>query len=509
MKNNGCMADVGHDLIPGRDSSMGDLKGTAVRSGAVTLGTQAIIFVLTIVSTMVLARLLTPSEHGLMAMVLPFTGLLLLFADLGLSTATIQRAKLTKREASGLFWVNVAIGLVLGISVGLAAPVVAWFYAEPAVAGITMALAIGFPLNGLLVQHKAILRRQLKFTRVAVVDVVSMAMSVLIAVTLAFTGAGYWSLVAMHLARISCSCIGYWLACGWVPEGPASVRGTKELLQFGVNIAGANFFNFVARNIDNVAIGKVHGPAEVGLYSRAYQIMMLPIVNLREPLLRVSLPLLSSLQNDHERYRKMYVEYVSVLAFLSMPLTAFLFAFADELVAVVLGEQWGGAAPMFAFLAVAAFIQVPASSRGTVSISFGLARRYLAWQALNVIAVATGVLIGVNWGGVGVAIAYAMVSWLLLIPSTLLLFRGTPISPLDFYSSVVTPAVASVTMVVLVEWILSHFGSLSAFATLEIAGLLAGPLYLGIWMILPATRRRLKYTLSLVRHLRKPVSTET
>jgi len=148
-----------------------DLKKRSLRGGAVTLGTQGTNFVIQLGSTMVLARILTPDDYGMMAMVVAITGFATLFINLGLSTAVVQRAEINHAQVSTLFWINAAIGAFVTLLVAGLSPVIAWFYHTPELKWVALALSFNFIINGLGVQHHALLNRQMRFVALAVIQV--------------------------------------------------------------------------------------------------------------------------------------------------------------------------------------------------------------------------------------------------------------------------------------------------------------------------------------------------
>src|SRR5271166_3442320 len=176
-----------------------DLKGRSVRGGLLTITSQGTQFVLQSIATVVLARLLTPADFGLVAMVTAVTGLGSAFADLGLSEATIQRKEISHEQVSALFWINVAIGLgLMLVTMGLA-PALVWFYRQPRLKGITFWLSLTFLIGGLRVQHNALLQRQMRFVAIAIRDLVAYSVAVTTTIAMACLGAGYWALVAFPL----------------------------------------------------------------------------------------------------------------------------------------------------------------------------------------------------------------------------------------------------------------------------------------------------------------------
>src|SRR5712691_2570431 len=175
---------------------MNDLKHNDIRGGFAKALAQGASLVLRMGSLMVLARLLAPRDFGLVGMVAAFTGVLNLFRDFGLSSATVQRLNVTDDQISTLFWINVLVGVILGLLLMAMAPVVVIFYHEPRLLWVTVILAAAFIFNGAGVQHTALLERQMRFTALATIDVISLVVSTFIGISIAVAGFGYWALVA-------------------------------------------------------------------------------------------------------------------------------------------------------------------------------------------------------------------------------------------------------------------------------------------------------------------------
>ena len=314
-----------------------DLKGRSVRGGAVTLIAQVCKFVLQIGSTAILARLLTPQDYGLIGMTVAVTGFVSMFKDMGLSMATIQKAEINHRQISTLFWVNVGLSLATLLVTAAIAPAVALFYGEPKLTSITIVSAIGFIFGGLTVQHQALLNRQMRFTALAIIDITSMLVGTIVAIVLAWYGVGYWALVIMQLAIALSTTLGVWLVCHWRPSLPALDSGIGEMLTFGGNITGFSIINYFARNLDNVLIGRFWGAGELGLYSKAYQLLLLPINQINSPIAAVAIPALSRLVDSSERYTAAYVRIVEKVALLTIPIMLFMIGSSDWLVLLLLG----------------------------------------------------------------------------------------------------------------------------------------------------------------------------
>src|ERR1700677_234395 len=178
---------------------MNGLKEKTIRGGFARMCAQAANFLLRIGSLMILARLLDPKDFGLLSMVTAFTGVLGLFRDFGLSSATVQRASITEAQISTLFWINILVGAMLALLTAVSAPVLATFYHEPRLVGVTLALAAGFLFNAAGVQHSALLQREMRFTALAVINIVALILGSAVAILGAKAGYGYWALVAMNI----------------------------------------------------------------------------------------------------------------------------------------------------------------------------------------------------------------------------------------------------------------------------------------------------------------------
>ncbi|MFG0329813.1 MAG: lipopolysaccharide biosynthesis protein [Phycisphaerales bacterium] len=421
-----------------------DLKLRSMRGGAMTLSAQAARFVLQIGSTMVLARLLVPADFGLIAMVTVITSFAMMFKDAGLSTATIQRAEVDADQITTLFWINVCLGIAAACLIASLAPLIAWIYGEPRLILMTIVLASSLVLSGLSVQHQALLRRQMRYDALATIDVLSLLAGIAFAIVLAVFGARYWSLVAMITGTSMVMCLLSWHYCHWIPGLPTLGGDVRSMLGFGGTLTGFNIFNYFTRNADNVIIGILLGSASLGLYSKAYQLLMLPIRQLNAPVSNVMLSSLSRLQTDPVRFRRAYLRAVSALAMIGMPIVACLFVAADEVILIVLGADWAEAADVFKWLAPAAFLGTLNIAPGWLCTALGRARVQLGWAAITAPLTVCAFLIGVKWGIVGVAAAFSATWCLSLFVFLALACYRSPVSLGDIVHSIAPIVLMSV-----------------------------------------------------------------
>jgi len=455
----------------------------------------------------VLARVLTPADFGIIAMAAPIAGFIGLFRDLGLSTATVQRARVTHAEVNVLFWVNVGVSMGL-VLVGIAvSPVVGWFYGDSRLTPIVAVLALFFLASGAGAQHKALLKRQMRLSTLSMIEVAAFAVATVAAIGAALAGASYWALVVLAGTSTAMESVLVWVYSGWRPTrwARADVGG---MLRFGGNLTSFNLLNYVSRNADNVMLGVAWGAGPLGLYHKAYSLLLAPIKQINLPLSSVAMPALSRLQGEPEQYRRYYRRAVGLVAIASIPLVAWAFVTADLLVAVVLGEQWGEAAPIFRALAPAAYVGATNVATGWVYLSLGRTDRMLRWGLLHSTLVVTSFAVGLPWGPMGVALMYSAVVSALRVPGFLYCFRGTPLRFADPLSVLWRPTLASASaMLIVVAW-RALFPGTPLLIDLSLQSVVFAAAYLGTWLALPQGPETVRNLLGLVNELRRrrPIS---
>ena len=290
------------------DHLLTNLKGRAISSGAVTMSAQAAKFLLNLVSIMILARLLTPREFGIVAMVTTVAGFLRVFKDAGLSTATVQREVITHAQVSNLFWINIAVSAFSSLVLAGSAPIIAWFYHNPRLIDITLLLSATFLISGSTVQHQALLKRQMRFKALALIDVCSMAVGVLVAIGMALLGCGYWSLVGSSLSMEIAGLLFTWSASRWRPGLPSRRSGIGPLLRFGAHQTAGSLIATIARGSDNLLIvGFIRGPSHSTLLWCAGGVLALAIGATWWQLARTDYfwgnPLAASAISERDRFR--------------------------------------------------------------------------------------------------------------------------------------------------------------------------------------------------------------
>jgi len=422
-----------------------NLGGRTARGGAVAVIAQALKFLITIAATSILARLLTPQDYGLIGMVAFVTAFVSLYKDLGLAAATIQRPEISFDQISTLFWINVSLSVAVCIFTVAIAPLVSWFYGEPRLTSITVITAVGFIISGMAVQHEALLRRQMRYFALASIGCISLVVGYMVAILMAWNGFHYWALVGSQLALVFTGTVITWTVCRWRPGMPKKDTGVRSMLRFGGNFTGFSTINFFSRNLDNLLIGRVWGAQQLGIYSRAYQLMMLPIDQINEPISSVAIPSLSRLTDSDIAYRRAYLRMLEKVALLTMPAVALMIVTSDWIVAIVLGPQWRQVGILLIILGIAGLIQPISNTTGWLFITQGRTKEMFRLSMVSGPITIASIIAGLPWGAVGVAASY--VTGQLITINILYWYVGRrgPVRTMDFYRTIAPFAAASLS----------------------------------------------------------------
>jgi len=434
------MKRLTRNAIFSSDELSQNLAQKSVRGGITTISAQVCKFILSLASTIILARLLTPKDFGLIAMVVVFISFADMFKDAGLSIATVQKDKITHEQISTLFWINVMISGFLGFCILLTSPLIAKFYKQPELKAVSAVLSVSIIISGLMIQHQALLRRHLKFGALAITQIASQIFTLVVTVILALSGFRYWSLVGGAITNALVGTSMTLFFCPWVPRFIKKGTDARDMLMFGGHLTGFNFINYFARNLDNILIGKFWGPQSLGLYSKAYSLLMLPLQQINSPISAVAIPTLSRLQKEPERYRRYYLGALSLITFITFPFVMFMIVMSGDIIHIVLGEQWIKASPIFSALGLAAILQPVSNTTGWLFISQNRAKHMFQWGLIGGSLTIVSIIIGLLWGAIGVAVSYALSGIFIRTP---LLFwivgRQGPIKTSDLYRILLFP----------------------------------------------------------------------
>ena len=378
-----------------------------------------------VVATVVLARLLTPRDFGLVAMVTTFSLLLSNFGINGITEALVQREQIDQTQASNLFWINLCGGLILTGGFAAAGSLLAKFYGEPLVAPIATGVSISIFLSSLSVIHLALLKRAMLFSAVAKNDVVARAVSVAVSIFFGWAGWGYWALVLGVCALPLSTAIGAWGMCRWLPRRPRNASGTGSMLKFAMYTYGRFSVNYFARNADNVLVGWRFGAPSLGFYKKAYDLFSLSAAQLVASTSVVAVSALSRVRGDDAQYRRYLLGAIAVMAFLGMGIAGDLTLTGKDLIRVLLGPGWGEAGRIFTFFAPGIGIMLVYGTHGWIHLSIGRADRWFHWGIVEWTVTILLFIVALPWGPQGIAVAWCVSFWTLTIPA--MWYAGRPI----------------------------------------------------------------------------------
>lgn len=438
----------------------GELRNLAVRGAGATVFAQGILLAVHIVSTVILARLLTPTDFGVVTMVTTFSLLILNFGLNGFTEAVVQIEEISNALASNLFWVNLGAGILFTIGFAAAGSLLARFYEDPLVAPITIGISLTIFFNCISVLHLALLKRAMRFPALAINDIVARSFSVLVSVVLALMGWGFWALVAGAVALPFATSAGAFVLCRWLPSLPRRVPGTGSMVRFAINVYGHFSINYFARNLDNVLVGWRFGAQPLGFYKKAYDLFVLPTSQLVNPLTVVAVSALSRLKNDAAQYQRYLLRSLAVIAFVGMGMGGALTLVGKDVIRLVLGPGWEESGRIFMYFGPGIGIMLLYYTHGWIHLSIGTANRWFRWGIVEFVVTAFLFLVGLPWGPVGMALAWTSSFWILAIPS--FWYAGKPI---NFKASVVIAAVwkyvlASILAALACTWMHSPLVSL-------------------------------------------------
>jgi O-antigen/teichoic acid export membrane protein len=395
-----------------------DLSQKTIAGLGWTLGTQVLCQGLRFLVSVILARLIAPRDFGLLAMVLVFTGFAGLFGDFGFGQSLIQREKIEERHRSSIFWISLAIGFLLAGTTVVAAPLAAHFYREPRLVPVMMLIAVSFPLGSLGTVQKALLTREMRFRAFGLIEVANTTISGVAAIVLALRGFGVWSLVWQQILSYVVVAIGTFWVLDWRPHLTVDRGALAELFGFSAHLTGFSAVNYWFRNADNMLVGRYFGSAPLGIYSRAYNLMLLPLSQVVWVVARVMFPALSKLQNDKVRVKSIFLRMVSIISLITCPLMLGLLAVADHFVLGLYGPIWAEMIPVLRIFCILGLIQSISSTVGLIFQSQGRTDWMFWWGCFSGGLSILGIVIGV-WTGTLAAIAgyLLLVAILLLVPN--------------------------------------------------------------------------------------------
>jgi O-antigen/teichoic acid export membrane protein len=370
-----------------------------------TASSSGVNAVLKILVLVVLTRLLTPADFGIVSAALIVIGFSATFSQLGLGPALVQRRELEARHIQTAFAASVTLGLLLAGLVWLTAPVIARFFHIEASVNVLRALAWVFPLKGLSGVAECLVQRDLRFRWLSTRDVMTYALGYgVVGILLAWAGWGVWALVGAQITQTVLNTAILLTARPPALRPLPSWRAFLELMDFGAGFTAARIANFMANQGDNLVVGRVLGPEPLGIYTRAYQLMAVPTTLFGDVLDRVLFPTMARVQGDTQRLANAYLQAVASIALVMLPVGVVLTVVAPEFITVLLGSRWSEVILPFQVFAIALLFRTSYKMSDSISRATGAVYRRAWRQAIYAALVFGGAWLGTRWGVRGVAV---------------------------------------------------------------------------------------------------------
>ena len=362
-------------------------------------------------ATIIIARILVPEDYGLMAMATILTGYAVIFSELGLGAAIIQRERVTDEELSSLFWFVVCWGFVLGLScIILAYPTVAIFN-EVRIFRVTQVASLLYIIGSLLIVPRNILDRELRFKSIGFIDAAAIIISCTLMIVIAKLGGGVWTLIGGLIIKGFISVILIFSIVSWKPTFHFSFFEIKPFLKFGLNLAGAGTLRYIYMNSDRFFAGRRLGSTILGYYSFALQLSSIPTEKIISFINRVSFPVFSRYQKQNEQFNNFFLNLVRLIAFIGFPIYVGAFFIADQLIPMVLGSTWIPIIVPFKLLCISQLISSITFTNAIVLNAKGFPHWNLYLTIANVLVLPVSFYIAAKYG-----LVYLVIPWLTIEP---------------------------------------------------------------------------------------------
>lgn len=404
-----------------------------------TVVSQAVRLVCKVVGVVVLARLVSPADHGVFAMAASLTVLVTLFRDFGLGAAAIQARDLTDGQKTALCRLHVGLGFVLTAATLALAPAAAAFYGEPQLTPLLAVMSIAFVLNGTSAWPRTLLNRDLRFREVNTIETAGAIAGTLAMVGAGMMGAGPYAFAGFLLVSEATMLALAWRANSWRPSAKPDWRGLRALAATGMHLTGYNVLLYGLQQADTLAVGKWFGATPLGLYTRAGQLLVQPVTHLAAPFSQVLMATLARLGADSPFFARQFRATTNAIAHFTLPVAVVCMLLPDEIVRVVLGANWTGAAPLLFWLSISAAAGFLTSTTYALCVSTGNATRLTQLTAFALPVTLLFLWAGRSAGVAGVAAGLAGANLFLLLPRIWWASRGTVVRLRDFMDAFLGP----------------------------------------------------------------------
>jgi O-antigen/teichoic acid export membrane protein len=353
-----------------------------------------------------LARLLSPKEFGLIGMIMVFSGFLHVFDDFGLGSALIQKKDIKEIDKNTVFWANLIMGVFLMLIMMGLSFFISRFYESPILKPLSLLLSLNFVIHSLNYVQNTLLKKSMQFGKLFIVNLTTTIFSGALAIVLALNGFGVWSLAWQSISIAVTTTLALWLISDWRPGFSWSKDSFKELMCFSLPLLGTQSFQYWNRNTDNLLIGKFLGEEALGYYTRAYNLMLFPVRRISGVISSVMFPSFALIQDDKKRVTKIFITSIRYLSFITFPLMGTLFIAADHFVYVVLGSQWEKSIELIQVLCWVGALQSVSTLNGNIFLAYAKTRLHFKLNSVLGIFIIGSMAVGLRFGIIGVAVSY-------------------------------------------------------------------------------------------------------
>jgi len=415
-----------------------------------TGSSTATVTLLNFVILAVLARLLSPSDFGLMGMVMVVIAFATMIADLGLGAAIIQKQDVSREQVSTFFFLNIILGIILCSTVYFSSGLIAMFFNKEGLTNLLKVISFSFIIISLGQTFRVLLQKQLEFKSLAKVEISGIIIYGVSSILLALKGFGVWSLVWGFIIRQIGETSLLWIVTSFKPQLVFNLKEIKRLISFGIYVFGERIINYFNRNLDYIIIGKFLGVEALGFYTLAYRLMLFPIFKIAAVVTKVAFPAFSMVQDNNKKIRDGYLYVVKYISLVTFPMMAGLFIVAPEFINVIYGARWQPTVLILQILCLVGIWQSIGTTVGTIQYAKGRPDIGFKWNLFALCFIATAFFVGVKWGIVGVAVAYALVSIILSPIIQSITNRLIGLKWKDFLKQFINPTMGSMLIIVAV-----------------------------------------------------------
>lgn len=384
--------------------SLKKLAISGVKWTSLSAGISALV---QIIQVMILARFLSPSDFGLMAIVMVVIGFAQAFLDMGISNAIIHKQKISHEQLSTLYWINVLSGFSLYLVVCFLSPFLSTFYHESRLENMIKMIAIIFLIIPFGQQFFILLEKELKFNLIAKVTILNKFITLFIISYLAYSGLGVYALIYGAIVSAAFTTFQYIIigSKSYKPSLVFVLKDVGEFLRFGLYQMGEKTINYFNSQFDTILIGKLLGVENLGIYTIAKELVMKPAAIINPVLTRVAFPTMSRIQDDIPRLKTVYIKVINFIASINFPIYVAIIILAPELINLLFGDKWDRAVPIVQILAIFGAIRSTASPIGSLLLARGRADLGFWWNfglffytPLSIYIYSSFGLEGISWG---------------------------------------------------------------------------------------------------------------